>query len=148
MGKYWPLLQKFFKWTDNICRGSSFWFVVYDYLSFLSKWRPAFSAVICRISRRGSIIMLFTTTCWYVCWASEITAVGAIKKKKLLSATMKKENFMKSMKACLSARGNMHVMHLTNQWQAREKKIDMSLVFIFCLDLCVDSDPLVLIHLV
>lgn len=147
MGKYWPLLQKFFKWTDNICRGSSFWFVVYDYLSFLSKWRPAFSAVICRISRRGSIIMLFTTTCWYVCWASEITAVGAIKKK-FLSATMKKENFMKSMKACLSAWGNMHVMHLTNQWQAREKKIDMSLVFIFCLDLCVDSDPLVLIHLV
>lgn len=27
--------------------------------------------------------MLFTTTCWYVCWASEITAVGAIKKKAL-----------------------------------------------------------------
>lgn len=38
----------------------------------------------------------------------------------------------------------MHVMHLTTQWQAWEKKIDMSLVFVFCLDLCADNDPLVL----
>lgn len=42
----------------------------------------------------------------------------------------------------------MHVMHLTTQWQAWEKKIDMSLVFVFCLDLCADNDPLVLMHLV
>lgn len=69
----------------------------------------------------------------------------------LLSATMKNENFMKGIKACLGARSrerNMYVMHLTTQWQAWEKKIDMSLVFVFCLDLCADNDPLVLMHLV
>lgn len=98
------------------------------------------------------IIMLFTTTCWYVCWASDITAVGEIKKNLLNASECNDEEWEfyerhKSMFRCKRER-NMHVMHLTTQWQAWEKKIDMSLVFVFCLDLCADNDPLVLMHLV
>lgn len=82
---------------------------------------------------------------YYSCWGN--------KKKNLLNASKCNDEEWefyekhKSMFRCKRER-NMHVMHLTTQWQAWEKKIDMSLVFVFCLDLCADNDPLVLMHLV
>lgn len=147
MCKYWPLLQKFFKWTDNSCRGSSSdsWCMITSHFNQNEDMHFLLSC-------RASIIMLFTTTCWYVCRASDITAVGEIKKNLLNASKCNDEEWEfyekhKSMFRCKRER-NMHVMHLTTQWQAWEKKIDMSLVFVFCLDLCADNDPLVLMHLV